>query len=451
MVRIIRKNLLNIKKLVLTFILVYSTNYSIVGQNVITLGSGFNYFVNTLTYDTLNNILYAGGSFNQLGLGGTSMNYISRWDGLSWNPMGLGANGYIFSSVMFNGNLIVGGSFTELDGIPCNGLGYWDGFSWNCLANTSRGLNNASVVGLYVDGTNLYVGGTFDTLNGQFAQGIAMYDGNQWYSYPPLVNPIQNFFVSAITIYNSQLYIGGNFNAGVGKSDIVKYDGQNWVSVGGGFSGAWTSVTSFEIFQNELVIAGKFSPVYGDPGENIITWDGINWGVLGGGLSGSLINCVSAFDNKLLAGGIIFSSNGTPIDYFGIWDGLNWTNYNNLIFDNSVVSIARANNRLFVGGNFYSIGSDTVRFVAELTQQTFDEFIEQESFGFYPNPTSDDLTIEGEGITQVSIIDVSGRLVLRKEVFEPPHRLDVSGLAKGMYVVEVETEEGNGYTKFLKE
>lgn len=51
--------------------------------------------------------------------------YIAKWDGSSWIPLG-NANGTIFALLaMPNGDLLVGGQFTSVDGLPVNNIAVW--------------------------------------------------------------------------------------------------------------------------------------------------------------------------------------------------------------------------------------------------------------------------------------------------------------------------------------
>lgn len=70
-------------------------------------------------------------------------------------------------------------------------------------------------------------------------------------------------------------------------------------------------------------------------------------------------------------------------------------------------------------------------------------------FGIYPNPTADRLNINcDETLREVSVIDMAGRTVINAGV---QRTVNVSGLATGVYMVRVATENGIGIQKFVKE
>lgn len=67
------------------------------------------------------------------------------------------------------------------------------------------------------------------------------------------------------------------------------------------------------------------------------------------------------------------------------------------------------------------------------------------SYNVYPNPTHNELNIEVEGNHNVTILDINGKVMLN-QITNGFTTIDVSGLASGMYLINV---EGN-MTKFIK-
>lgn len=67
----------------------------------------------------------------------------------------------------------------------------------------------------------------------------------------------------------------------------------------------------------------------------------------------------------------------------------------------------------------------------------------------YPNPTSDYLNIKTDhNISKVDLFDMTGKLVLSSKLQE--HKVDVSTLIKGNYVIKIYTESGVVTSKFIK-
>lgn len=67
----------------------------------------------------------------------------------------------------------------------------------------------------------------------------------------------------------------------------------------------------------------------------------------------------------------------------------------------------------------------------------------------YPNPTDGDLNVRAEGRFDLNVYSVSGTLVLAQEGLDSEARIDLSGLSKGVYLVEVKTAEGSAMNKVV--
>jgi len=75
--------------------------------------------------------------------------------------------------------------------------------------------------------------------------------------------------------------------------------------------------------------------------------------------------------------------------------------------------------------------------------------LEKTSFILYPNPTSNDLNIETTTINySVKLYDILGNQVGNYP--NNPNRVNVSYLVKGVYLIIIETSEGNTIRKFIK-
>ena len=72
-------------------------------------------------------------------------------------------------------------------------------------------------------------------------------------------------------------------------------------------------------------------------------------------------------------------------------------------------------------------------------------------FKISPNPVSEILyiTSENNSIDKISVYSINGQLILSEN--ENTHQLDVSALSKGLYFVEVTSENGVAIQKFIKQ
>src|SRR5262249_13019483 len=140
---------------------------------------------------------YAGGLFYTVCttitcLGESEINYIARWNGGSWVPVGNGLNDTVTALAASGSDLYAAGYFTQAFGNPTCGSGNtavshiagWNGSSWSGVGN---GLND-NVYALAVSGGDLYAGGNFTQICGDAAcspgntpaNRVAKWNGSSW-------------------------------------------------------------------------------------------------------------------------------------------------------------------------------------------------------------------------------------------------------------------------------
>ncbi|MBS0190761.1 MAG: hypothetical protein U0573_02570 [Phycisphaerales bacterium] len=127
--------------------------------------------------------LYAGGTFTSAGP--TALNYIARWDGANWQPLGAGMNGTVRALEFWDardGNglmLYAAGDFTLAGGVPADRIAKWDGTQWHAVnSDVLNGLNNRVNTLAVWDagdgkGESLVAGGTFTLAGGKSAGRLA--------------------------------------------------------------------------------------------------------------------------------------------------------------------------------------------------------------------------------------------------------------------------------------
>ena len=66
----------------------------------------------------------------------------------------------------------------------------------------------------------------------------------------------------------------------------------------------------------------------------------------------------------------------------------------------------------------------------------------EEKIGVYPNPVSENIHVDMAGIkdANIAIFDLTGKKVAQYELEEKVSRINVSALAKGLYVYQLNTE-----------
>jgi hypothetical protein len=73
------------------------------------------------------------------------------------------------------------------------------------------------------------------------------------------------------------------------------------------------------------------------------------------------------------------------------------------------------------------------------------------SFTIYPNPSTNNLTIETLQRSDIEILNIEGQLIKSLAANNNKTIVDISALAKGMYFVKVKTDKGVVVRKFVKE
>ena len=67
--------------------------------------------------------VYAGGTFTTAG--GSAANYIAKWDGSNWTPLGSGVSGVVNALAVSGSDLYAGGGFTTAGGRASSSIAAW--------------------------------------------------------------------------------------------------------------------------------------------------------------------------------------------------------------------------------------------------------------------------------------------------------------------------------------
>jgi hypothetical protein len=411
--------------------------------------------INEIYTDTVNDALYCAGYIQHGPTNDWSRQTLARYDANGWSQLGLFGN-VLLTSVVYHDTLFAGGVFTTVDSLPIAHLAaYYDG-GWHAVGNFSRGVRQ-----LEVFDDELYAFGSFDTVDGQQANGVAKRIGNSWTVLDPLPPSANNTpLIYCAEMYNGELYIGGSFTIG-SSSDLVKYNGTSWSSVGGSIQGGISWVNQLEVFNGELYAGGLFSMQSGNAGGAIMRWNGSSWNSLGSGIQDTNGNyhtnmqvyALKVHQGKLYVGGWQSFAGDIPSECISTWDGDQWCNVGTSSFDGySVRAIEFFRDTLFISSG-YTINGDSINFLTKWTGGAFADTcsipmaIGELSFpalavSVRPNPFSDQAQLVfSEALTAehtVELMDLTGRIVRRIRGNGDRELLLVrDGLANGVYQVLV--------------
>jgi HYR domain-containing protein len=284
--------------------------------------------------------LYAGGFFESAG--GVAASRIARWDGSTWAPVGGGVTDIVYALAEFDDGagpaLYAAGHFTSAGGVAASNIARWDGSSWAPLGSGTSGTSIDSVFALtvYDDGSGpaLYAAGAFTTAGGVAASNIARWDGSSWAS----LGSGTDDHVSALAVFDdgsgAALYAGGDFSTagGVAANGLARWDGSIWSPLGTGVSGAGSDVLALTVYDDGsgpgLYAGGSFTSAGGTPANRLARWNGSSWSALGNGVD-DVVHALTAHDDgtgpALYVGGFFTTASGVAVDQVAKWDGLAWS------------------------------------------------------------------------------------------------------------------------------
>jgi hypothetical protein len=292
--------------------------------------------------------------------------------------LGAGCKGSVGSIGILGSDVYVGGGFTNVGGVNARSFAKWNGSSWTTWPTTDGVFQypmNDNVSRMVVKDGSLYIGGTFNQAGGAIANHIVRYDGNNF--YPLGEKPANGFITPAITVScigqaDDGIYVGGLFTA-AGKTlanRIARWDGTNWYPLPGGIAtGASTAnqVRAIAGRGNEVFVGGTFTNIGGTIVSNIARWDGANWSSIGFGFDAS-VTVLTASANAVYAAGIFTNVIGPPalaVNHIAKWDGVNWTALGSGINLNGTINaIAVSGNNVYIGGTFTNASGVTANRIA---------------------------------------------------------------------------------------
>lgn len=323
-----------------------------------TLGSGLNGEVNAILVVSANEI-YAGGAFTIAG--GTTVNYVARWNGTAWAALGTGpgANGVVYSLALGpDGRLYAGGAFSLMTGyVNTAYIAVYNAgsSSWQALGT---GMNN-TVYGIAFgpDGT-LYATGDFTTAGGTAANYIAKWDGSTWAALGSGLGANGNDIATGI---DGSIYVVGTFTTAGGSSAnrVAKWtpSSSSWSALGSGLAGGAPSTSGHKLAigpDGRVYVGGNFATAGGVSSTGIAVWNGTAWASLGGvTFSGTPTIYAAEWIGDMLYLGGRFTKVGsvTLIDGIATWNGSQWqpVDIDQSTSPGGAKSFASVNSQLFVG------------------------------------------------------------------------------------------------------
>lgn len=264
---------------------------------------------------------------------------VQRWTGIGWAPMGggypvsYGAQDVLQSLYAAPSGRLVSGGQVDATTTAAPVVRQWNGSSWTTLAETTSGTVHAIVE---LPNGDLVVGGQFTQLSGTAANNVARFDGTAW---SPLSVGLLQTVNALATDPAGDLYA----LAGVG---VFRWTGAGWTQIGlslgavralvfdrggapivaGDFGTSsvrrWNGVTwaplgstdgavqSLAVLANGDLVAGPVASTAAP--RSLQRWDGVSWSPLGGTVDGTVWSLALAANGDLLLSGDFAVADGVP-------------------------------------------------------------------------------------------------------------------------------------------
>jgi hypothetical protein len=303
------------------------------------LGEGMNTNASGgLSVDVEGKDVYVGGLFGHLG-GIEIHNSIARWDSVDnrWHALGMsGTNGvriqsfegWVWDTEFSNDTLYLAGGFSHAGTTLANSIAGWDGSAFFALG---KGADpSATIYAAETFQNELYLGGLMFTMTNSDNStvspgGLVKWNGNQ-YALPLNSGLIGVQFVFDLEATATELYIGGQFNSGFNKpsSNVMKFDGADWLPVGKGVLGR---VYDVDISGADVYVAGGFTKAVNPDDSQVdafrlVRWDGAQWHSLG--TFNDTVRAIYVRGSEIYAGGDFTDIDGLPARHIAYYDGSQW-------------------------------------------------------------------------------------------------------------------------------
>ena len=400
--------------------------------------------------------LIIGGEFDSINSG---YDRVARLHNGQWEPVGSGIkhNSPVIAWETgvhllenYNGQLIAGGYFYNLDGLLIH-MVQWDGNDWIKVKDTSwagNGVNSST----YYQG-ELYLGGQigFISIIGNNDGCVARWDGNELNLTGPNITNIPDNHesgVHALAASNGKLYAGGNFwmpwpHISYAKGhNIAAWDGTQWDTLPERLNGP---VTAMAHYNGALYVGGEFTKAGNKPMLNMTRWDGNEWSYTGADFLGYGHSLrMTVYDRKLYVSGWARTATGDTLGP-GIltYDGTNWE----VALDNftSVEKLRVIDSVLYAVGTFDSMAGLDANSVAAYRSPTVSidkELSERNEVKIFPNPINEQLFLQIPSSLLnerpfFRIRDILGKEIRSFPVRHPMTHYSLSFLPAGAYLVEV--------------
>jgi hypothetical protein len=252
--------------------------------------------------------------------------HLALWTGEGWESPGV-PDATVRCGGEYESDLIVGGTFSSVDGTPAKRIARWDGASWYELGGGVEGIGSA-VNAVQTYRGELVVGGIFSSAGGVPASTVAIWNGDSWRELRGTDGrALMGGGVAAIAHYGEYLVLCGGLHFGPPDTSpmvgVVLWDGQDFIEPGGGIREVGGTCYAATEYRGDLVVGGSFESVQGVPAFGIARWDGVAWHDLAVGTDND-VRGLALHGEDLIAGGFFVVAGDQYSPGAAKWDGTAW-------------------------------------------------------------------------------------------------------------------------------
>jgi hypothetical protein len=299
--------------------------------------------------EATNGNLVAGGNFTDIG--GVPINRVAQWDGVAWSALGSGMDFFVRClATMPNGDVVAGGDFTTAGGVAANKIARWNGSAWLPFGTGMDG--RVSRVWPLPNG-DLIAAGSFQTAGGVAVGGIARWDGVGWSAMGAGIYPPN----AMILMPNGDLIFGTSLG------NVMRWDGTAWSQIGTPLPG---SVSCLNLLPSgDLIASGDFNFSGSPYPENVARWDGANWTPRGIGTDFDVNAYTDLPDGSYVAGGAFTKAGDVAAQHVARWTDAGWSTLGSGVDGaiNALVTFASGN--VIAGGSFTTAGGAAASRIAQ--------------------------------------------------------------------------------------
>jgi hypothetical protein len=417
--------------------------------------------------DSTNDLLFIGGDFHTVN-GQPVCNVIS-WDGTSWDSLpGLahdttGIRDQVKHLKLYKGDLYAAGNIRLENDTNFYQLAMWTGAAWQAVPgfdlSGSNSPNQLVIEDMEVYNNELYIVGIFDSLPGHKTKGIARWNGTNWNTVGSATLPTAFSYILSLKVVNNELYVGGV--EVIANQQIAKWNGLQWDSVSLSKS-AFEGVSLISSYRERIYATdfpfGDFLVLNGKQLDTLSSPYTVN------GKHPGVVVTTEVFQDQLFIGGLIGYPGGTDTWGVASWNDTTWMEYGSGI-EGNVNAFAIYKDELYVGGGFKEVDTMRIRNLVKLTDTSTtnpptalkNNPQAEQGLLLFPNPANTHATLvlgnnRNKNSSTVRLYTTCGKLLGEFVTQNNRLTLDLSDLAKGMYLVEYTSKNSHStFQKLIKE